>query len=179
VASILPARKKSTARGTSSEDKLQLLEFFLGSDDPSECAQRAVEWLVAHAEARAVLCAMVDMGRARLVEIASHGLRRLDRFSLDLEQHDHRLVNVLGRTQPVVISANGTGDNGLGLPRGPILAVPLHGLTVEEDVRIGVILIAPVTPAVVRESRWVADMLGPRLARLRAHRIDLDAVRRF
>ncbi len=166
-------------RGASSEDKLQLLEFFLGSDDPSECAQRAVEWLIAQAGARSVLCAMVDPTRTRLLEIAGHGLRRRDPFSLDLEQHDHRLVNTLGRTQPSVISPNGTDDGGLGMPRGPVLAVPLHGLTVEEDVRIGVLLIAPVTPSVVRESRWVADMLGPRLARLRAHRIALDATRRL
>ena len=176
---VLPARKARAVGTVSSEDKLQLLEFFLGSDDPGECAQRAVEWLVAHTGARAVMCAMVDTTRARLVEIASYGIRRADRFSLDLEQHDHRLVNVLGRTQPMVIPANGTNDVVLGLPRGPVLAVPLHGLTVEEDVRIGVLLIGPVTPSAVRESRWVADMLGPRLARLRAHRIALDGNRRL
>src|SRR5262249_19090096 len=150
-----------------------------GSDAPAECARGAVEWLVAYTGARAAMCAMVDTARARLVEIASYGVRRADRLTVDLEQHDHRLVGVLARTQPVVIPANGTEDVLLGLPRAPVLAVPLHGLTVEEDVRIGVLLIGPVSPFAVRESRWVADMLGPRLARLRAHRIALDGNRRL
>ena len=178
MASVLHARKARAAAGSLEEEKLQLLEFFLGSDDPAECAQRAVEWLGAHGGARSVLCAMVDTTRARLVEIAGHGLRRAERLELDLEHNDHPLVAILGRTQPVVVPLNGTDDNSR-MSRGPILAVPLHGLTVEEDVRIGILLLAPVLPSVVRESRWVADMLGPRLARLRSHRIVTDENRRL
>ena len=40
-------------------------------------------------------------------------------------------MSALWRTQPVVLSDNGS-DDGLGLPEDPVLAVPLHGLTVDE-----------------------------------------------
>jgi PAS domain S-box-containing protein len=179
VASILPARKTRATSGASSEERLQLLEFLLASDDPAECAQRAVEWLGAHAGARFALCAMVDSTGARLADIAKHGLPRAAAgLSVELDQRDHRLVTALARTQPVVLSDNGS-DDGLGLPRGPVLAVPLHGLTVDEDVRVGVLLIGPVSPSVVRESRWVGDMLGPRLARLRSYRGVVEGHRRL
>jgi len=192
VASILPARKTRGARearvareaarvvsATSHEEKLHLLEFLLASDDPAECAQRAAEWLATHAGARLVLCTMVDPTGARLTDIARYGLpRRGAGLSVDLDQRDHRLVSALWRTQPVVLSDNGS-DVGLGLPEGPVLAVPLHGLTMDEDVRVGVLLVGPVSPSVVRESRWVADMLGPRLARLRSYRGSLESHRRL
>jgi signal transduction histidine kinase len=179
VARVLPVRKARVAAPTSHEDKLHLLEFFLASDDPAECAQRAAEWLAAQAGASLVLCAMVDASGARLAEIARHGMpRRGAGISVDLDQRDHRLVSVLWRTQPVVLSENG-GDDGLGLSHEPLLAVPLHGLTVDEDVRVGVLLVRPVSPSVARESRWVGDMLGPRLARLRAYRGSLEGHRRL
>jgi PAS domain S-box-containing protein len=179
VASLLSARKARVVSGASNEDKLHLLEFLLASDDPAECAQRAVEWLAAHAGARFVLCAMVDAAGTRLTDVARHGLpRRAGGFSVDLDQRDHPLVSVLWRTQPVVVADNG-GEVAAGLPRGSMLAVPLHGLTVDEDVRVGVLLVGPVSPSAVRESRWVADMLGPRLARLRAYRGVVEGHRRL
>jgi PAS domain S-box-containing protein len=179
VASLLPARRARTASRASSEEKLQLLEFFLSSDDPAECAQRAAEWLALHAGARFVVCAMVDNSGARLTDVARHGLpRRAPGLSIELDQRDHRLVSVLGRTQPLVLSRNGSDDS-LALPRGPVLAVPLHGLTLDEDVRVGVLLVGPASPAVLRESRWVADMLGPRLARLRSYRGVVEGHRRL
>jgi PAS domain S-box-containing protein len=178
VASVLPARK-ARASSASSEEKLHLLEFLLASEDPAECAQWTAEWLAIHAGARFVLCTMVDAAGTHLTDIARHGLpRRASGLSVDLDQRDHRLVSVLGRTQPLVLSSNGS-DDGLGLPRGPVLAVPLHGLTVDEDVRVGVLLVGPVSPSVVRESRWVADMLGPRLARLRSYRGVVEGHRRL
>jgi PAS domain S-box-containing protein len=156
-----------------------LLEFLLASEDPAECAQRTAEWLGGHAAARFVLCAIVDAAGARLTEIARYGLpRRVPTINIDLDHRDHRLVSVLWRTQPMVLAENGA-DDGLGLPRGAVLAVPLHGLTVDEDVRVGVLLVGPVTPAVVRESRWVADMVGPRLARLRSYRGVVEGHRRL
>jgi PAS domain S-box-containing protein len=179
VSSVAPARKAREAPGTSSTEKLHLLEFLLASDDPAECAQRTAEWLAGHAGARFVLCAIVDAGGARLTEIARHGLsRRVPSVNVDLDHRDHRLVSVLWRTQPMVLPENGS-DDGLGLPRGTVLAVPLHGLTVDEDVRAGVLLVGPVSPEVVRESRWVADMLGPRLARLRSYRGIVEGHRRL
>jgi signal transduction histidine kinase len=179
VASLLPARKGRVTPTASSEEKLHLLEFLLASDDPAECGQRTAEWLAAHAGARFVVCAMIDSAGTRLVEIARHGFpRRRGGISIDLDHRDHRLVSVLWRTQPVVLSDNG-GDDGLDLPPGPVLAVSLHGLTVDEDVRAGVLIVAPVSPSVARESRWVADMLGPRLARLRSYRGSLESHRRL
>jgi PAS domain S-box-containing protein len=179
VASLLPVRKTRVASSASTEEKLHLLEFLLSSDDPAECAQRAAEWLTAHGGARFVLCAMVDAAGTRLTDVARVGLpRKTPGFSIDLDQRDHRLVSCLWRTQPVVLSDNGS-DGGVGIPRGPALAVPLHGLTVDEDVRVGMLLVGPVLPSVVRESRWVADMLGPRLARLRSYRGIVERHRRL
>src|SRR5712691_5606436 len=104
------------ASSTSPEEKLHLLEFLLASDDPGECGQRAAEWLAAHAGARFVVCAMIDAAGTLLIEIARHGLpRRGGGISVDLDQRDHRLVSVLWRTQPVVLSDDG-GDDSLDLP---------------------------------------------------------------
>jgi signal transduction histidine kinase len=156
---------------TSSEERLHLLEFLLATNDVTECAERAVEWLTAHAGVRHALCASVDPANANLVGLAGHGLGRFSvrDFRLELDQRGHPLINVLTRLQPTVIPQNGYTD-ATGIPQVPYLAVPLHSPVVDEEPRLGVLLVSPVLPHVVREARWVADVLGPRIAHLRAYR---------
>jgi signal transduction histidine kinase len=166
--------------GASSEERLQLLEFLLATNDVVECAERAVEWLASHAGARHVLCAAVDAANANLVGLAGHGLDRFkaSEFRLELERRDHPLVSVLTRLQPTIAPQNGHSES-LGIPQVPYLAVPLHSPVVDEEPRLGVLLVNPVLPRVVREARWVADVLGPRIAHLRAYRGYADSQRRL
>ena len=168
MAVIPQARRTPTA---SSEERLQLLEFLLATHDITECAERAVEWLAAHAGARHALCAAVDPGNTNLIGLAGHGLGRFvtSDFRIELDQRSHPLVNVLTRLQPTVIPQNGHEES-FGIPQVPYLAVPLHSPVVDEEPRLGVLLVNPVLPRVVREARWVADVLGPRIAHLRAYR---------
>ena len=164
----------------SSEERLQLLEFFLATNDIVECAERAVEWLSAHAGVRHVLCAAVDTGNANLVGLAGYGLGRFkpDDLRIELEQRGHPLIGVLTRLQPAVVPQNGYTD-AVGIPQVPYLAIPLHSPVVDEEPRLGVLLISPMLPRVVREARWVADVLGPRIAHLRAYRGYAESQRRL
>jgi PAS domain S-box-containing protein len=177
MAVVPPTRR---AHATSSEERLHLLEFLLATNDVTECAERAVEWLAAHAGVRHALCAAVDPGNVHLVGLAGHALGRFQasEFRLELDQRGHPLINVLTRLQPTVIPQNGYSE-ALGIPQVPYLAVPLHSPVVDEEPRLGVLLVSPVLPRVVREARWVADVLGPRIAHLRAYRAYAESQRRL
>ena len=165
---------------SSSEERLHLLEFLLATNDVVECAERAVEWLVAHAGVQHALCAVVDANNTYLTGLAGHGLRpfKATNFRLDLDQRNHPIVAALTRLQPAVLPANGYTD-AAGIPQLPFLAVPLHGPVVEEEPRLGLLLVSPVLPRIVRETRWVADVLGPRIAHLRAYRDYAENQRRL
>ena len=175
---VVPQGRRVTV--ASSEERLQLLEFFLATNDIVECAERAVEWLSAHAGVRHVLCAAVDTGNANLVGLAGYGLGhfRPDDLRIELEQRGHPLIGVLTRLQPAVVPQNGYTD-AVGIPQVPYLAIPLHSPVVDEEPRLGVLLISPMLPRVVREARWVADVLGPRIAHLRAYRGYAESQRRL
>ena len=164
----------------SSEERLQLVEFLLATNDVVECAERAVEWLAAHAGVRHAMVAAIDAGHANLVGLAGHGMGHFNvsELRLELDQRGHPLVNVLTRLQPTVIPQNGHTES-LGIPQVPYLAVPLHSPVVDEEPRLGVLLISPMLPRVVREARWVADVLGPRIAHLRAYRGYAESQRRL
>jgi len=166
---VVPQTRRALA--ATPEERLQLLEFLLATNDIVECAERAIEWLAAHAGVRHALCAAVDAGNTNLVGLAGHGLGRVtpSEFRIELEQRSHPLVSVLTRLQPTVIPENGYNDS-IRIPLVPYLAVPLHSPVVDEEPRLGVLLVNPVLPRVVREARWVADVLGPRIAHLRAYR---------
>ena len=69
---VVPQSRRVPA--ASSEERLQLLEFLLATNDVTECAERAVEWLAAHAGVRHALCAAVDPSNTYLVGLAGHGL---------------------------------------------------------------------------------------------------------
>ena len=165
-----------------SETRLQLAEFLLLSDSAEESARQTVGWLTSHTRARHALCAALDASGTRLVGLAAAGFRSFDPTSLvvDMDQSRHQLVMALNRTQPAVVRVSAREPiGGLRLAAGTYGLFPLHGLYLDEDMRGGVLLIGPALPSVVREGRWVASLLGPRLIRLIAYRAADDARRRF
>jgi signal transduction histidine kinase len=150
--------------------RLELLEALLISRDPAQCAQRALAWLQRHVGARRALCLAADFVPPRLVPVASLGLptRRVERFSVDLELRDHPLTRALLSSTPTLLSANGHGS-ATPLGQGPVLAVALAPLS-PRDLPAGLLLLSPLASAPVGDVRWLARVLGPRVAALMATR---------
>jgi signal transduction histidine kinase len=150
------------------EEKLHLLEMLLASEDAEQCARHAVQWLREHVHVRRALCALAGEADGRLVALAAAGFARgnLSGFALDLERADEPLVAALARSQPSVLEL----ESRHGLPRGTYLALPLYGVSVDDLTQRGVLLVTPVLPAIAREARWLAAILGPRIATLRSYR---------
>ncbi|HET7341335.1 MAG TPA: ATP-binding protein [Methylomirabilota bacterium] len=170
---MAPARTTATRFGAAprpragAAGRLELLEAVLQARDAGQCAQRALGWLQRHLGVRRALCLAADAMPPRLVPVATLGLRgRLaDRFSVDLEIHDHPLTQALLASNPVLLSANGHGTAVTPLGPGPVQAIPLAPLS-PRDLPAGLLLLTPLPASVLAEARWMARMLGPRLASL-------------
>ena len=146
--------------------RLELLEALLTAGDPARCAQRALSWLQRWAGARRGVClAAYADGGPRLVPVASLGvpIERIERFNVDLEVGEHPLTRALLAAGPTMIASNGAGVTPLG--RGDVQAIPLAALH-PRDLPAGLLLVAPATPGVATEARWLGRVLGPRLAAL-------------
>src|SRR5262249_35382876 len=130
---VAPQVRRASA-ASSSEERLQLLEFLLATNDVTECAERAVEWLATHAGVQHALCPVGDANGSSLVGLAGHGLGDFAsmEFKLELDQRSHPIVAALTRLQPAVLPPNGYTDT-LAIPQVPYLAIPLHGPVVEEE----------------------------------------------
>jgi len=151
-----------------SAHRLELLEALLVASDPAQCAQRALGWLQRRAGVRRGVCLAAYAGDGpRLVPVASLGVEidRIEPFSVDLELRDHPLTRALLAAAPVMISPNGTRAPVTPLGRRDVQAIPLAPLHAR-DLPAGLLLVAPLTPVVVREARWLGRVLGPRLAAL-------------
>ncbi len=164
------------------ETRLQLAEFLILSASAEESARQTVGWLISRTRALYALCASLDANRTRLVGLAAAGFRSFDPASLvvEMDQSRHPLVMALKRTQPTIIHVpdrEPVGD--LRLAPGNYGFFPLHGLYLDQDLPAGVLVIGPALPSVVREGRWVASLLGPRLISLNAYRAADDARRRL
>src|SRR6185503_1374524 len=159
--------------------RLDVLEALLMSRDAGQCAQRALAWLQRHAGVRRALCLAADTAPPRLVPVASLGVpgSRVDRFSVDLEVRDHPLTQALLSSTPTVLGGNGHGAT-TPLGAGPVHAVALAPLS-PRDLPAGLLLVAPFSPAGAGEVRWLARVLGPRLAALMAARRVEDAETRL
>ena len=153
MARVAVVPRSTRVPAASSEERLHLLEFLLATNDVTECAERAVEWLATHAGVRHALCTIVDPNNSYLVGLAGHALGSLRAadFRLELDQRSHPIVTALTRLQPAVLPVNGHTD-AAGIPQVPYLAVPLHGPVVDEEPRLGLLRVSPVLPRVVREA---------------------------
>src|SRR5215831_14669487 len=119
----------AAARSSLAESKLALAELLVASADPSECAQRALDWLGQHTGIRTALCLFRDYDEPRMT--AQAGLRipleRWEAFSVDLEDEQHPLVAALIAPEPVVLPATAETRRLIPLPLGAssCLAMPL------------------------------------------------------
>jgi PAS domain S-box-containing protein len=146
--------------------KLALLEDFQRCTDVVGAAQRASEWLVAHAGAERSVFAAPDHVRGMLTAIAGAGIspRQFKRFSLPLDDPGHPLVSAL---------TNGT-DITLHTPRE--VKVPLFGNSPFVAVKVGgdasnpargLMLISP--PADPADNvQWLVGALTHSLSRFEA-----------
>ena len=141
-------------------------------------AGRCLEWLAEHAGVREGHCLALDTERNRLVHVAAFGVQpvTVNGFGIDLEAHDHPLVQALTVTRPVVMAPETTGR--LFSRRAPVLALPLQGADLQEAVPGGLLLIRPVT-ANAADLEWVAEYLGYRLVRARLRVTSAENERRL
>src|SRR5918996_568742 len=173
----MPAARTTAGRaggrvgpGVGAAGRLELLETLLVANDPIQCAQRALGWLQRRAGVRRGLCLAAQAGEGpRLIPVASLGVpvERAERFSVDLELPGHPLTRALLATRPVLLPTNGGGAPVTPLGRIEVQAIPLAPLRTG-DLPAGLLLVAPLTPTVAREARWLGRVMGPRLASLGA-----------
>ena len=165
MAAVLPTQTRAAAaRETSPSARLALAESLLLTDEAGECAQAAVEWLGVRAGARRAVCALFDAETGKLERVHSHGMARaqIESLSVALEEPDHPLVFALaGRTPRRNGVARGKADSW----RADFLALPLP-LSESREARMGLLLVSPARCEA--DARWAADLLGQKLARLRA-----------
>jgi PAS domain S-box-containing protein len=143
--------------------RLVLTEFFLGTNDPAECAQRAVEWLARETGVRHAMVLTTDADGMRLSGLARLGRSRGVRFMVPLTDHDHPLVKALDGDATLIVP-DSVRESRMPFGRHPCLAVPLgRGDEVEP---IGLLLAAPPVVSVRPGVMWLANVLGARLAAL-------------
>ena len=182
---MAPARVSAARRsvkprpGVGAASRLDLLEALLTSRDAGQCAQRALTWLQRQTGTRRALCLAADTAPPRLVPVATLGVaaNRVDRFSVDLEIRDHPLTQALLSSTVTLVGGNGHGAS-TPLGAGPVQAFPLAPLS-PRDLPAGLLLVAPFPPAGASDVRWLARVLGPRLAALMAARRVEDAENRL
>jgi PAS domain-containing protein len=159
--------------------RLALAEHLIASDDASDCAQRAVDWLSQHAGATAAVCAMLDPETDELRALAGSGVtaQQLRRLAVHRDEDGHPMAFPLSRSAPIVFE-NGKARAAAPFGAGPFVAVPLP-IAERPEARVGILLAAPPSPALDREARWLADMLGQKLVQLRATRRAMDSEHRL
>jgi signal transduction histidine kinase len=171
-AAARPAESSAVAR-------LALAEHLIASDDATECAQRAVDWLARHAGAKAAMCALLDPETDELRPLAGSGVTpaQLKRLAVHRDEETHPIAFALSRSAPIVFQ-NGKARAAAPFGPGPFIAVPLP-VAERPEARVGILLATPPSPALDREARWLADALGQKLVQLRASRRLLDSEHRL
>jgi PAS domain S-box-containing protein len=165
----------------SAADKLALAEALLVSSDLADCAQLALAWLARTAGVARAMCLVVPVSDStQLVPVASVGIPavRVRRFRLNLEERDHSLVRAMMGEGLVRFTA---GDDTPPTPLGDtsMIAVPLLGADAGQDLPAGLLLLSSPRESAPGDVRWLARVLGPRLAALRTSHGVADAERRL
>src|SRR5256886_3659782 len=143
--------------------RLALVELLLFSDDAEECARATVDWLAERGGARKSICALIDAESGTLKHVAAAGVSegQIESLHLALEAPDHPLVFALAGREPVSLGKRRAPDSW----RSDFLAIPLP-LSEAREARQGLLLVSPARCE--PEARWAAEMLGQKIARLRA-----------
>src|SRR5256886_989232 len=167
----MPAIASSQSRGGAeappesvSAARLALAEMLLFGDDAAECARATVDWLAERGGARKAICALIDAESGSLQHVAASGVSegQLDSLHLALEQADHPLLFALAGRDPVTLGRNGRRN---GDPWRDFLAIPLP-MSEKREARQGLLLVSPGRCG--QEAKWAAELLGQKIARLRA-----------
>jgi signal transduction histidine kinase len=168
--------RAAARRGVSSavESRLALTEVLIDCDPGVECAERAVQWLAEYGGARQVLCLGLDLEQKRLTPTASVGFTGPVNASFDVEDRSNPIVGVLFGRRPVLFDAR----RDVGLLAARSFGVSLYGFDGREDVPVGVLLVSPAQSDLVRDARWMADLLGHKLYRARRLQATVDSERK-
>jgi signal transduction histidine kinase len=162
----------TTARGgeaaKSASDELALVEFFLTSDDFAACAQRGVDWLGERTGIDQALCIAIVNEPDRLFGIAGWNVPSDQVAEYSIVVAD--ATGAFGRAihgEKVVLIPDSNGAAPSAFQGKPFHALPLR--SAGEDRSVGLLLV--VADGLPGEARWVARVLGEKLARLRSGQI--------
>jgi len=179
VSATLAGRRARRGPGTSpAEARLALAEGLLRCARPEECAQWALEWLVERGIARRALCLLPTGAEDALVAVAAVGLPPAHAAGLvvPLDRAPALAAALRDADRPGTVNGLRRGPGAAALGPGPWLVVPL-GRDPDAGRPEGLLLLAPAPAVAEDEAAWVAGLLGPRLASLRARRALVDARR--
>src|SRR5437016_1975312 len=164
MAAAVPTQARSGAEAPRDAAAcLALVELLLFSDDAEECARATVDWLAERGGARKSICALIDAESGTLKHVAAAGVSegQIESLHLALEAPDHPLVFAVAGREPVSLGKRRAPDSW----RSDFLAFPLP-LSEAREARQGLLLVSPARCE--PEARWAAEMLGQKIARLRA-----------
>src|SRR5437763_9341607 len=164
MAAAVPTQARSGAEAPrDAAARLALVELLLFSDDAEECARATVDWLAERGGARKSICALIDTESGTLKHVAAAGVSegQIESLHLAFEAPDHPLVFALAGREPVSLGERRAPDSW----RSDFLAIPLP-LSEAREARQGLLLVSPARCE--PEARWAAEMLGQKIARLRA-----------
>src|SRR5438105_4316521 len=164
MAAAVPTQARSGAESPrDAAARLALVELLLFSDDAAECARATVDWLAERGGARKSICALIEAESGTLKHVAAAGVSegQIESLHLALEAPDDPLVFALAGREPVSLGKRRAPDSW----RNDFLAIPLP-LSEAWEARQGLLLVSPARCE--PEARWAAEMLGQKIARLRA-----------
>src|SRR5947208_1459157 len=180
MGAAVPTQSRSgteTPREAASAARLALAELLLFSEEPVECARATVDWLAERIGARKAVCALIDAGSGTVQHVAASGVPegQIETLHLAMENPEHPLVFALAGREPVTLGKEGR-RNGADPWRGDFLAIPLP-LSEKREARQGLLLVSPARCE--PEAKWAAELLGQKIARLRATAAILESEHRL
>ena len=180
MGAAVPTQSRSgteTPREAASAARLALAELLLFSEEPVECARATVDWLAERIGARKAVCALIDAGSGTVQHVAASGVPegQIETLHLAMENPEHPLVFALAGREAVMLGKEGR-RNGADPWRGDFVAIPLP-LSENREARQGLLLVSPARCE--PEAKWAAELLGQKIARLRATAAILESEHRL
>jgi len=180
MGAAVPTQSRSgteTPREAASAARLALAELLLFSEEPMECARATVDWLAERIGARKAVCALIEAGSGTVQHVAASGVPagQIETLHLAMENPEHPLVFALAGREAVMIGKEGR-RNGADPWRGDFVAIPLP-LSEKREARQGLLLVSPARCE--PEAKWAAELLGQKIARLRATAAILESEHRL
>jgi signal transduction histidine kinase len=180
MGAVVPTQSRSgteTPREAASAARLALAELLLFSEEPVECARATVDWLTERIGARKAVCALIDAESGTVQHVTASGVPegQIETLHLAMENPEHPLVFALAGREAVMLGKEGR-RNGADPWRGDFVAIPLP-LSEKREARQGLLLVSPARCE--PEAKWAAEVLGQKIARLRATAAILESEHRL